>query len=148
MRKIGLRAGAGLLLVLGACVDGLPVGDLGLPDNNESATQVTVGSNFVSARRAGTTTGVQEAPVCDGWYPLTPNNVLEIDASLGMTITATGVNGEELRLWALAGQSNFCGEGEAAPSISRFWTRGEIDIYVGTTSNGFAAEYTLTFTPD
>jgi len=66
----------------------------------------------------------------------------------GMTIRATGLNGAEVRLWALAGQSNFCGQGGTAQEISRFWNRGSVDIYVGTTSNGFAAECELTFTPD
>jgi hypothetical protein len=137
----------GLVAVLvGGCVEGLVGDGVGLPDNNESAMQVTVGSNFVSARRTGTATGAEEVEICDGWFPNEPNNVLQIDASLGMTIKVT--SDDDVRLWMLAGQSNFCGDGATVQEISRFWTRGTIDVYVGTPGEGETVDYVLEFIPD
>lgn len=127
-------------------VDNLLGGDVNLPDNNESAMQVTVGTGFVSARRSGTVTSVQETDVCDGWYPVEPNHVLQIDASLGMTVRVT--SDDDVRLWMLAGQSNFCGDGGTAQEVSRFWTRGSLDIYVGTTEEGQTVDYVLEFIPN
>ncbi|NOX59560.1 MAG: hypothetical protein GXP29_11985 [Planctomycetes bacterium] len=108
--------------------------------------QVTVGTNFVSARRSGTVTGAQEADVCDGWYPVEPNHTLQIDASLGMTVRVT--SDDDVRLWVLAGQSNFCGDGATTQEISRFWTRGSLDIYIGTTEEGKTVDYVLEFIPN
>jgi len=138
-------------LAIAACVSLAITGCEGvaLPgvDNDLDAMEVTVGTNFIAANRAGMTTGVSDESICEGFYPTTPNHTLQIDASLGMEISATGVNGEDLRLWVQSGQSNYCGDGATADTVGRFWTRGASDIYVGTTSNGFTAEYTLSFTP-
>ncbi len=142
--KAGVFIGGWAVTVLVGCTAVVVPGG----DNNLNATEVVVGSGFVSAARTGTTTGVSDDSICDGWYPETPNHVLQIDASLGMAITAEGVNGEDVRLWAQSGQSNFCGDGGSVQELARFWTRGSIDIYVGTTSNGFTAEYNLSFDPN
>ncbi len=139
-----IRLGGLVTMLLAGCTT------VALPgaDNDLDAAEVVVGSGFISAARSGMTTGVSDESICEGWFPAEPNHVLQIDASLGMKITATGVNGEDVRLWAQAGQSNFCGEGGTANELSRFWTRGTIDIYVGTSSNGFMAEYNLAFLPN
>ncbi|MCB9850644.1 MAG: hypothetical protein H6817_08055 [Phycisphaerales bacterium] len=146
-KKVSMKfAGLALAVLAGCTATSTPDDNIG--DNDLDAVEVVVGANFIAATRAGTTTGVSDESICEGFYPATPNHTLQIDASLGMKVSAVGANGEDVRLWAQAGQSNFCGEGTTSSEIARFWTRGTIDIYVGTTSNGFPAEYELTFTPN
>jgi hypothetical protein len=117
-------------------------------DDDLDAVAVIMGGNVSLALRAGSTVGVEEVAICDGWFPAEPQNTLTIASGLGLTIRVIG--GSNARLWVLCGQSNFCGEETAVGEweISRFWNTGVCEVYVGTAEQDAALAYELEFEPD
>ncbi len=112
-------------------------------NNNETATSVTAVTGFDSARRGGSTTGVRDDSVCEGWYPEAPNHIVEIEDAMAMTIR--GTSGDDLRIWMRGGQSNFCSTGATVQEYMRFWNRGTVEVYVGTLEQAEQIEYVLEF---
>lgn len=106
---------------------------------------VSVAAGFTIATRVGTSTGQQEAAVCEGWFPLEPNHTVTIEGGLNMTVTLVGAS--DPRLWILCGESHFCGAetAENTWTINRFWTAGTCEVYVGAPSEGEQLQYTLEF---
>lgn len=125
----------------------LPLGctSTSVPDD-ETAKNVTIETGMGTRTRTGSTTGTQEMTTCGGWFPAEPNHVMTVEDSMSMTVRATSTG--DVRLWLLGGQSNFCGEGTAAQEVFRFWTRGTIEVYVGTANQGEQLDYELEFIED
>jgi len=139
----------GLLLLAFGGVSGCVVNNPGNGNDNEDveAVEVRVETGFDGATRQKTTTGVEEAGICGGWYPETANHMLYVDAALGMTIRVSSEDGDP-HLWVLCGQSNFCGSGvdENTVELSRFWNSGgPCEIFIGTDEQDAELSYTLTF---
>lgn len=131
------------ILLTGGCpmLDGS-----GLGDDDVTAQSVTVAPGISTRTREGTTTGTTEDDVCAGFYPAQPNHTLIIDGSLALKITVTSDGGTP-QLFISCGQSTFCGEEVGGVTeFSRFWTRGDCDVYIGTTEQNATLEYTAQFT--
>ncbi len=137
MHSTGLLCGLTLgLLSTGGC----PMTTGG---DDPTATQVTLGSTFVQTERTGTATATTEFnATCQGFFPTTAQHTLTVDVSQAMTISVSGSDNAVVRV--LAGASNFCVS--ANDPLMRFWTRGDAEIFVGSTVEGETFNYELTFT--
>lgn len=136
MRRLDPRLLFGLTLSL--LIGGCPMGTTDDP----TATQVTIGSGFGQTERTGTATGASEFnATCQGFFPVAAQHTLTIDVSQAMTVSVSGSANAVVRI--VAGASNFC----SSPSdpLMRFWTRGDAEIFVGSTVEGETFDYTLTF---
>ena len=122
-------------------------GGNGNSDLNDDPSTVAVfaGDGFVATTRAGQATGQQETAICDGWFPLEGNHVLNIRDGVSLTVRITGDT--EPRLWVLCGQSNFCGTivSENTAELSRFWNTGSCEVFAGTPDESGELDYTLEF---
>ncbi len=131
-----------------ALIGGCPMlGGDGQGDDDVTAHNVTVGPDFGTRTREGTTTGTTEGETCEGFFPAQPNHTLIIDEGLGMTVRVTAI--DETRLFILCDDSTFCGEtANGVTKFSRFWNRAECDVFIGTTNQGQTLEYSVEFSED
>lgn len=123
---------------------GLAVAGCNAPGGDDpTAREVTIATGFGTRERSGSTVGEQEVAICNGWFPMTANHVVDIEDALNMTVQASSAGDE--RLWITFGQSNFCGEGTDAQAVMRFWGTGTVQVYVGTATQGAQLDYDLEF---
>lgn len=114
-------------------------------DENLASVAVLVTESFSVAHREGDTAGEQEVDICDGWFPIQANHVLTIETGLNMAVRV--ISTDDVRLWILCGQSNFCGERAAEDTweVSRFWGAAVCSVYIGAAAQGSQLAYALEF---
>ncbi|RMF74251.1 MAG: hypothetical protein D6744_14690 [Planctomycetota bacterium] len=113
--------------------------------DDPNATTVAFDTNLTATRtRTGTSTGVEFNSTCQGYFPATPNHTLTIANGLSMEIRVSGDAGVVVWLFG-EGIGNFC----VRPNepLLRFWTRGDLNVYVGSETEGATVDYTLEFVP-
>lgn len=120
-----------------------PTDDLGIGFTNDpDAMDVDFDESTPSQFREGTATaGSEEDSVCEGFYATTPQHILDVNASQGLEVRISGDAG--VRLLLQSGQSKFC----ATPddSLMRFFTRGEVMVFVGADEAGKTVSYRIDF---
>ncbi|MGE3182211.1 MAG: hypothetical protein AB7N71_11320 [Phycisphaerae bacterium] len=110
--------------------------------NDPTATEVSFGENTPSQFREGmSTAGSEFDSTCQGFFPATAQHILNIDASQALEVQISGDDG--VRVLLLAGQSKFCSSPD--DSLVRFFTRGELMVFVGADEVGKTVSYRIDF---
>lgn len=129
-------------VVIASCSTGVDVIDNLI--NDPMAFDVNFTDATPNQSRIGTsTTGTEfeSDSRCPGFFPAVANHVLDIDASTGLEVRITGDEGVIAAL--VVGQNRFCTTPE--DPLNRFFTRGELEIFVGSANPGETVNYELEF---
>ena len=129
-------------VIIASCTTGVDVID-GLA-NDPNAFDVNFVDTTPNQSRIGTSTTTDELVSdsrCPGYFPAAPNHTLDINASTGLEVRISGDEGVIAAL--VVGQNRFCSTPE--DPLSRFFTRGELEIYVGSANPGETVNYELEF---